>query len=559
MKPLSKRLLAMPAIAAVVASSLSLSSPAAADDTAFAPPCVDDPVALGPEEELITRPAPRELLKTSGLEGFVTTFADDLCAASGAGEIDALIEDRARELWTRGIDAGRAMAEGGLDADDRPLYWARLAMIGALTQWSEANDVPKEKLTDRIAVIDRLSRGQDTLDPDASDHDVVVLTGFDPFFLFTDTRISNPSGAIALALDGEVVDGPNGPVEIQTALFPVRWRDFGDGMVEKALTPALTAEKTPELFFTVSQGSPQEFDLEAFNGAWRGGTIDNERSCYQGTIPIPEDVRTVSPQPQWTESTLPRAAMVDDTDGRPFAVKDRRSVTEAPGDTAPTEPTVSCPPDRALNKGVKRDDGPTEGSVARAGGGGDYLSNEIAYRTTLLRDALGLSDLPGGHVHTPVLEGVQKTESDVSNPEFVANRRDIIAQTKLLVESALAQQPVDTPEPTEQPTDEPTSTTTPPAPTETPNEPTEPTAPTSSPSTPSPVADTGATADSGASADGSDVEATDAASARGADGGDQDEALPRTGGLPMSTAVIGALLTIVGAALVFSVRRRRQQ
>ncbi|MBU5889677.1 hypothetical protein JVV71_20425, partial [Vibrio cholerae O1] len=81
------------------------------------------------------------------------------------------------------IDAGRAMAEGGLDADDRPLYWARLAMIGALTQWSEANDVPKEKLTDRIAVIDRLSRGQDTLDPDASDHDVVVLTGFDPFFL----------------------------------------------------------------------------------------------------------------------------------------------------------------------------------------------------------------------------------------------------------------------------------------------------------------------------------------------------------------------------------------
>ncbi|RAF06118.1 pyroglutamyl peptidase, partial [Burkholderia multivorans] len=131
------------------------------------------------------------------------------------------------------------------------------------------------------------SRGQDTLDPDASERDVAVITGFDPFSLRSEPRISNPSGAIALALDGEVIDGPNGPVEIQAALFPVRWRDFGDGMVEKALTPAFSAENTPELFFTISQGRPNQFDLEAFNGAWRGGFVDNELVCYQGIAPIP--------------------------------------------------------------------------------------------------------------------------------------------------------------------------------------------------------------------------------------------------------------------------------
>lgn len=53
MKPLSKRMLALPVVAAVVAvvaSSLSLSSPVAAAESAFTPPCVDNPVALGPEE-----------------------------------------------------------------------------------------------------------------------------------------------------------------------------------------------------------------------------------------------------------------------------------------------------------------------------------------------------------------------------------------------------------------------------------------------------------------------------------------------------------------------------
>ncbi|NJI21419.1 hypothetical protein HBJ00_22730, partial [Aeromonas veronii] len=91
------------AVAAVVASSLSLSNPVAAVESTFTPPCVDDPVALGPEEELVTKPAPRELLRSSGLADFVTAFAEDLCARSGEEAIDALVENRSRELWTRGI------------------------------------------------------------------------------------------------------------------------------------------------------------------------------------------------------------------------------------------------------------------------------------------------------------------------------------------------------------------------------------------------------------------------------------------------------------------------
>ena len=90
------------------------------------------------------------------------------------------------------------------------------------------------------------------------------------------------------------------------------------------------------------------------------------------------------------------------------------------------------------DQAVVRPDGPTLGSTACAGGGGDYLSNEIAYRATLLRDRLGLHDrLPGGHVHTPVLQfGAGNTDpatGAVTDPEFVRNRLDIIAQVRAIL------------------------------------------------------------------------------------------------------------------------------
>ncbi|QQB65186.1 hypothetical protein I6I18_06570 [Kytococcus sedentarius] len=126
-----------------------------------------------------------------------------------------------------------------------------------------------------------------------------------------------------------------------------------------------------DAFATTSQGRPGQFDLEAVNGAWRGGF------------------------------------------------------------TPPEPVTTDCP--APANPGTVREDGPTPGSQARAGGGGDYLSNEIAYRATLLRDALGLG-APGGHIHTPVLEGLDaENPAELTNPTFEANREAITAQVQALV------------------------------------------------------------------------------------------------------------------------------
>lgn len=131
-----------------------------------------------------------------------------------------------------------------------------------------------------------------------------------------------------------------------------------------------------DLFTTISQGRAGRFDIERTNGAWRGGFPDNENLSRTETVPVTDPAT----QPQWTSTTLPYKEIVSAGTGR-FPVYDNTSVTEIPAGR--TDPVV-------------RPDGPTDGSTAREGGGGNYLSNEIAYRATLLRDRLGLHDrLPG--------------------------------------------------------------------------------------------------------------------------------------------------------------------
>ncbi|MEV5970928.1 pyroglutamyl peptidase [Streptomyces sp. NPDC051921] len=359
-------------------------------------------------------------------------------AGAGGGVRDGRGAPRyGAQLWRRAVDRaqGRGPADGDPSRDDdRPLYWARLALTRELRAWQPGFGVTEEgraRLTERL---ERSSRGQDAIHyPAGKGVKRILLTGFDPPPAFgrgdphlaspaldRDTRISSPSEAAALALDGTWLRTADGSLaRVETAVFPVRWQDFADGTVERTLAPHLP---DVDLFTTVSQGRPGRFDVERTNGAWRGGFPDNENLSRTETVPVADP----GTQPQWTSTTLPYAAITAAVTGR-FPVYDNTSVTELPaGSDIP----------------VVRPGGPTPGSAARAGGGGNHLSNEIAYRATLLRDRLGLEDLPGGHVHTPVLQfGTGNTDpatGTVTDPAFVRNRLDIIAQVRAIVAVAAA-------------------------------------------------------------------------------------------------------------------------
>ncbi|MEU7028330.1 pyroglutamyl peptidase [Streptomyces sp. NPDC046275] len=409
--------LALPLAALSLALVAAPTAPAAAADTGAVTPTV--------EEARLDRAAPREILRRSGFAALAPEFARALDRAGSFAAAEQVVGRYGAGLWRRAVDRAQGRGDAGGDLsrdDDRPLYWARIALTRELRAWEPGFTVTEEGRARLLDRLERSSRGQDSLRfPDRTEGKAgqgvkrILLTGFDPFTLDRDTRISNPSGATALALDGTWLRTADGTLaRVETAVFPVRWQDFADGTVERTLGPGLP---DVDLFTTVSQGRPGRFDIERTNGAWRGGFPDNENLSRTETVPV-DDPAT---QPQWTSTTLPYAAITAAPTGR-FPVYDNTSVTELPagGDTP-----------------VVRPDGPTPGSRARAGGGGNYLSNEIAYRATLLRDRLGLTRLPGGHVHTPVLQfGPDNTDpvtGTVTDPVFVRNRLDIIAQVRAIL------------------------------------------------------------------------------------------------------------------------------
>ncbi|WP_181362078.1 pyroglutamyl peptidase [Streptomyces sp. MA5143a] len=378
--------------------------------------------ALTVEEQRLDRAVPQEILRRSGFDGVAAELERALAGARSYEQAERIVVREGSRLWTRAVDRaqGRGPAGGDLSRDDdRPLYWARLGMTREVREWAPKFGLSDARRASLLGRLEQSSRGQDAISyprsADGKGLKRILVTGFDPFTLDRDIRISNPSGATALALDGTVIRTADGPARIETAVFPVRWQDFADGTVERTLRGQLPRV---DLFATVSQGRVGRFDIERTNGAWRGGFPDNDDVARTETVPVTDPAT----QPQWTSTTLPYAEIVAAATGR-FPVYDNTSVTEIPaGGTA----------------AVVRPEGPTAGSTARAGGGGNYLSNEIAYRATLLRDRLGLHDtLPGGHVHTPVLEfGAGNTDpatGTVTDPEFVRNRLDIIAQVRAIV------------------------------------------------------------------------------------------------------------------------------
>jgi pyrrolidone-carboxylate peptidase len=412
-----------------LAACLSAPTTATAADAAPAPTV---------EEQRLDRAVPQEILAASGFDTVAPRFARLLGAAHSYAQARHVVAREGAALWRRAVDRaqGRGPAGGELSRDDdRPLYWARLGMTREVRTWAPEFGLSEDRRAALLDVLERTSRGQTDILPHSRLRSSggtpvphagkglkrVLVTGFDPFTLDRDIRISNPSGATALALDGTVIRTADGPARVETAVFPVRWRDFAEGTVERTLRPYL---KHVDLVATVSQGRVGRFDIERTNGAWRGGFPDNENVSRTETVPVADPAS----QPQWTTTTLPYREIVAAHTGR-FPVYDNTSVTEVPA---------------GGTESVVRPDGPTAGSTARAGGGGNYLSNEIAYRATLLRDRLGLHDvLPGGHVHTPVLQfGAGNTDpatGTVTDPEFVRNRLDIIAQVRAIVSVAVGE------------------------------------------------------------------------------------------------------------------------
>ena len=132
-------------------------------------------------------------------------------------------------------------------------------------------------------IFERASRGwEGTAKPSfsgyPSNYKKVLISGFDPFGAGFDWEgyNSNPSGNIALAMDGKPIKDTNN-VEIgviRSAIFPVRYDEFNDEWVEKFFKPFLSQV---DMIITFSYGvDTYDFQIDRFASDFRyGGSTDN--------------------------------------------------------------------------------------------------------------------------------------------------------------------------------------------------------------------------------------------------------------------------------------------
>ncbi|GAA4431956.1 hypothetical protein GCM10023169_37120 [Georgenia halophila] len=419
------------------------------------------------------------MIHGGGFEDVVPILRAALDTTTSAEEAGQVAAEHGSRLWRAAVDRAQGRVErGNLPAsDDRPLYWTRVLALLTIRLWPGPDLTAQERDHLRDA-FDRASRGMTDIDfPDGRAR--VLVGGFDPYTLDggdtgttadaagNNLRHGNPSGAAALALDGTSHTRPDGTeARIEAYILPVRYTAFDRGYLEDTVGPWMrSGPKQVHASLTLSQGGGSEFHLEEFNARYRGARADNEGVTPAAPVDGRPQLATDNPDaniqipvrlggretfdlhdpPQWTRASLPVEQMIAASSGA--------DVTRPPRSTWP-DGTVAYGvvwntrftefPEPSSSERVARNDPvpheypppeapvePSAGSASYRGGGGNYLSNESAYRNTLLRDRMGL-DIPAGHIHTP---DMQHFGSDfaISDDTFDVTRRAIVQQAVALV------------------------------------------------------------------------------------------------------------------------------
>lgn len=295
--------------------------------------------------------------------------------------------DSAKQTGNRVWRQAVQQTQQGL-VDDRPLYWQRLASMQKLRK-----DCHHSNCKAKLDEFDLSSRGiQDILFHKNSGLRILI-TGFDPFALDREVTQTNPSGVLALQLDNRVLTNKKTAqtAQLQAVIFPVRFADFDQGMVEQLLTPLMQNAEV-DVVITLSMGR-DGFDLERFPGKRRATTATDNQNRTTGAsatnplLPLLDGKPMLGPE--FVEFSLPAQQLAQVQN--PYPVVDNRQVsTLEDGQTSASSLAALT------------------GKTAIAGSGGTYLSNEISYRSIALSQRLNV-ELPIGHIHLPRLTGYDKT------------------------------------------------------------------------------------------------------------------------------------------------------
>lgn len=357
-------------------------------------------------EELRIPTAVKAMPTVAGrLAARIDAFAEQINKAKSYTVLTQLVLRHAPELWN---DAKKSFITLG-DYDDRPLYWSRLKMSKILRSSEGFAKLFPNQQQKLLWTLELLSRGQSDVKFDKKADKKILITGFDPFFLDRNIDQSNPSGVVALSLDDIVLSVEGKTAEVEVLIVPVRFADFDQGMIEELLTPYI-AEKNVDMVITVSMGR-ENFDLERYPALRRSAKAPDNLNVLTGATKnkplVPKLKSNELKGPEFVEFSLPVDAMKNGS-GK-YQVNDNRNISTL-------EKTYAA---QSLAEIVNK--------VSVNGSGGGYLSNEISYRSILLREKYNPL-LPVGHIHTPRIKSFDQQAL-----------MDIVNQTKNIITQGVAE------------------------------------------------------------------------------------------------------------------------
>ncbi|OXA93481.1 C15 family peptidase [Flavobacterium hercynium] len=293
-------------------------------------------------------------------------------------QIKTRVEHDAKCIW----DMSMKQVQSG-KLDDRPLYWARNKMqVQIKRHFLFEEDIDFEKsivkkgteLDKIIQVFEGKSRNYAGIDfSKGGSKKKVLITGFDPFQLEFGKDTFNPSGIVALNSQNnlKLLDAN---IFVQTCIFPVRYEDFDNGIVEKIVAKFI--DEVDMIITTSLNGSNSIFDIEKYAIEFRGGGTDNMNIGEGGDEErLIRNINSI-----YTETTLPKDKIFE-------------------------EKNIITINNLSVRYDIEKD--------KENGSGGNYLSNEIMYRATKVRGSK--SKKPVGHFHLGNLKTHNKSDINRMN------------------------------------------------------------------------------------------------------------------------------------------------
>ncbi|PCI60921.1 MAG: hypothetical protein COB35_07800 [Gammaproteobacteria bacterium] len=312
----------------------------------------------------------------------VDKFSQQLQQARNYTALTQLVIVHGKTLWKQ----AKLSFNQQQDFDDRPLYWTRLQMSKVLRQAPIFASLLPDQQAKLLWDLELFSRGVADIDFNKNSAKKILITGFDPFFLDKNIAQSNPSGVAALALDDLLLSMDNKNAQIQTLMIPVRFADFDQGMIEEMLTPYLKNQKI-DLLVTMSMGR-KNFDLERFPALRRSAKAPDNLNVFTGAdknhplVPQLKNKKLVGAE--FVEFSLPANKMQQAQGDYKININNKVSILEK-GEVRTFYP-------KSISELANK--------ISVQGSGGGYLSNEVSYRSILLRNKYA-PILPVGHIHTP--------------------------------------------------------------------------------------------------------------------------------------------------------------